>query len=130
MQVGLQCWTCRRGRVRCDGSFPGCKLNGAGAAGHDAGGGQNEHVPNGGQEVVTGFNTSEFSGSYEELGSELAHFTSDQVLEPTATRSPVFHQPTPALYRKAQMIFEGLDYCESEPSAAAERTNQQAQLTR
>ncbi|KAI1854013.1 hypothetical protein JX266_001154 [Neoarthrinium moseri] len=39
------------------------------------------------------------------------HFTSDQILEPVAARPEVVvKQPTPSLYHRAQMIFEGLDY--------------------
>jgi hypothetical protein len=49
--------------------------------------------------------------SLDKTDPELAAFTSDQILEPMVTRSPIFSQPTPSLYRRAQLIFEGLDYC-------------------
>lgn len=43
---------------------------------------------------------------------ELEHFASDQMLDPAATRSiTLVGEPTTALYRRAQMIFEGVDYC-------------------
>jgi hypothetical protein len=46
------------------------------------------------------------------MESELKHFTSDQILEPVTSRTTsIINEPTTALYRKAQMIFEGLDYC-------------------
>ncbi|KAH8198004.1 hypothetical protein TruAng_007829 [Truncatella angustata] len=112
MQVGPQCWTCFRGRVLCDGGFPACstcKRHGVQCPGYDGAGDANVVRGDGGDATLK-VSTPESSASYEELGMELAHFTSDHALKPTTTRSPVFHQPTPALYRKAQMIFEGLDY--------------------
>ncbi|KAK9425551.1 putative Fungal-specific transcription factor domain-containing protein [Seiridium unicorne] len=108
-----QCWSCRRrgdGLV-CDGSYPACltcKRYGVECAGYD----DVEVVPGGSRNPGHDADTPDSSKSLEDLGSdsELAEFTSDQILEPTAKRSPIFNQPSEALYRKAQMIFEGLDY--------------------
>ncbi|ETS82902.1 hypothetical protein PFICI_04778 [Pestalotiopsis fici W106-1] len=110
MPLGPQCWTCLRGRVRCDGLYPSCstcKNLGVACDGYDEearghvavqeGHANRRHLDSGGRA----------SGAKD---SEPSEFTSDQIMKPTATRSPLFSQPVPSLYRRAQMIFEGLDY--------------------
>lgn len=120
MPLGPQCWTCLRGRVRCDGLYPSCltcKNLGVACDGYaeeareyaavQGGGGRGGHAANN-RPRDSGNKASGQKDAKEEPSSD---FTSDQIMKPTATRSPLFSEPVPALYRRAQMIFEGLDYC-------------------
>ncbi|KAF3026731.1 hypothetical protein E8E14_014772 [Neopestalotiopsis sp. 37M] len=119
MPLGPQCWTCLRGRVRCDGLYPSCltcKNLGVACDGYaeeardyaavQGGGGRGGHAANN-RPRDSGNKASGQKDAKEEPSSD---FTSDQIMKPTATRSPLFSEPVPALYRRAQMIFEGLDY--------------------
>lgn len=122
MQIGPQCWTCLGGRVRCDGLAPSCltcKRRGVACAGYGQeprGSGIREHHHASGRSDASQYTEEEDSRSRSSRASsgatdtDLSEFTSDMILEPTAAKSPIFSQPVPALYRRAQMIFEGLDY--------------------
>ncbi|KAI0132800.1 fungal-specific transcription factor domain-containing protein [Xylariales sp. AK1849] len=103
----IECWTCRRGRVRCDGNVPAClrcKVNDVECLGYDEAQGL---------EVVRGDNTSPGSTEYSDQASKVSaeHYTPGRIVDSSATTSSVvLSQPTPSLYRRAQMIYEGLDY--------------------
>lgn len=117
MQIGPQCWTCLGGRVRCDGLAPSCltcKRRGVACAGYGEearGGGIRSGRSDASQYTEDDSRSRSSRASSGATDTDLSEFTSDMILEPTAVKSPVFSQPVPALYRRAQMIFEGLDYC-------------------
>ncbi|KAI0158557.1 fungal-specific transcription factor domain-containing protein [Pestalotiopsis sp. NC0098] len=116
MQIGPQCWTCLGGRVRCDGLAPSCltcKRRGVACAGYGEearGGGIRSGRSDASQYTEDDSRSRSSRASSGATDTDLSEFTSDMILEPAAAKSPIFSQPVPALYRRAQMIFEGLDY--------------------
>lgn len=113
MQVRPQRWTSLGGSILHDDDVPAystCKQNFVECIGY-AGAQGSGAMQGDGREEGLDATTPKSNGSYEKRGAQSARSIPDQTLEPIATPSPILSQPMPALYRKAEMIFEGLDYC-------------------
>ncbi|KAH8681047.1 fungal-specific transcription factor domain-containing protein [Xylariales sp. PMI_506] len=122
MPIGLRCWTCRRRDAQCDGKVPACcrcRLDNVNCLGYDGmdlpdavrrSGRRNE----GAAAPAAAAAAAPIAGmGMEVLDIDAEPYTSDRILgSATGARQAVgiINQPTPSLYRRAQMIFEGLDY--------------------